>query len=763
MVLGLTTIVLETLAESGVQQDTVEHAVDNGADTACATTLPSTIPSFADAPVHTTQTTLQHATKLDEGFAEQLKYVLATSALLTPRLTEALSLYRLNDRQSAAPQASATTQLTLTRSANVASWGPGWDVRGQSPLERSVGDSLDLVVQCAANLLGRLRGGSAVTKPGIAIKVLSPPPIASATPPWQTTFLHALNHFVLAAQKFDLGADPLPPISRFEARSLSQSQPASSPLARSQSQPTPRPRLPSPLSLTPPRSNEGRAPSLLQAISTRSALITAIESLSLLFLRISASIETLSGLQKPLETSAEVPLALDRSTERGYRNRTSDVIPLSRKLSNRSKRLSWNSDLASSQTSDTTFGGVDRKVGLSPAMRHRSRPSLSSISVSSLGDDALNTPVKGSRRRRPASWGMWSGQNVAAALQELGESSDASIEATGSDDDRYKLSTIDQSLQDMYDARRTMLWRLLELVNRLSTNEKWLKIQAILNDATSEMDAATLQVETASKAELPAHGDELKFGKSNAVGHMTDMTASDEYGPREAWQCRSDSQSIGFAPPGPSAAHRAQRALDERQAAVSLALRSIAAKSQLATNDARHISDSPAIEQALARHDSIRDDIAALTRAWEESRLALRAVLRPDILQTARNVDSDAVRDVGDEEDVMTATSTYLSSELDDSAVEHGEHVHDVPVVQPGPIFDDLRVQREEVYEAETEPFKPKVSSKLTREERIKMMKERRQQENESVTPQNLEAPIVAELKEVLGSLKSRQNIMTTL
>ncbi|KAM0787386.1 hypothetical protein ACM66B_003471 [Microbotryomycetes sp. NB124-2] len=702
-------------------------------------------------------------TLVNVEFAEHLKYALATSSLLTPRLAEALSLYRPDQGPSGNRKMPA--QMTLTRPDNVAVWGRAWDTKGQSLVERSLGESVELTVRTLADALARLRGSAtAVTKPSMS---LSKSPAAlqnDEAPAWQTQMIAALDRFVRASQRFDLDAtramsgvremecvawgfqlsDPLPPISRIEARPTSLAQPASSPMSRSQSQPTPRPRLPSPLTMTPPRFN-GVKTSQTQAASTRTALVQSIESLSLLFLRISASIETLSGVQRPLETADffSEPV-VERTEDRTRKPRTSDIIPLSRKTSqaDRSKRMSWGAETTSSQLSDMTFGGIDRKVGLSPAMRHRSRPSLSSISASSHGEDGLNTPIKG-RRRRPASWGVWSGQSVSAALRELGQEHASSVDVE-LEDDKLAIATIDKALQDMYDTRRTMLWRLLELVNRLSTGDKWLKVAALLDDATSEIELAIKHVDTATKQDLPSAGDELRFGRSALLNRST---RSDE----SRYMNATDRAVVGFAPPGQSRVDKAFKDFEERQSSVSLALRTIAAKSQVSLNAARQLStsDEDRVKQLLARHDSIRDDIAALMRAWEQSRVALRTVVRGEMENETTDTESIVSHDGHTPLDERVTLT-----EMDEPAIEHGEHI------QVGFEHAELlpvELEQEEVYEATTEPPADQIRSKLPREERIKLAHARRQEE--LTRPKNLEAPMVAELKEVLTSLKGRQHL----
>ncbi|KAK4049039.1 hypothetical protein OIV83_004400 [Microbotryomycetes sp. JL201] len=746
------------LQDAGVADESIVESVDK-ADEGLQRTVRREIAPQRDGTVATI--TANPKTEVSSEFAEQLKYALATSALLTPRLAEALSLYRLDQGLSS----ERSSQMTLTRPANVAVWGREWEIRGQTLVERSLGQTIELAVRKLADVLARLSGtATAVTKPSIPISLTSATLQTREPPAWQTQFMAALDHFVRASQRFDLNAtrgisgvreiecvawgfqlsDPMPPISRIEVRPGPMMQPASSPLSRSQSQPTPRPRLPSPLTMTPPRTNGVKS---LQAAPTRNALIQSIESLSLLFLRISASIETLSGVQRPLETSdlfAELPIER-QAEERNRKPRTSDIIPITRKASqiDRSKRMSWGAETSSSQLSDMTFGGIDRKVGLSPAMRHRSRPSLGSISVSSHGEDSLNTPVKG-RRRRPASWGVWSGQSVSAALRELGDN-DAASEDIEPEDEKLSISTIDRAMQDMYDTRRTLLWRMLELVNKLSTGEKWLKVAALLQDATSEIDLAITHVGTAAKQDLPAYGDELRFGRSALLPRSTRTD--------ESRMAASSGRAAGFAPPGQTFAEKSLQSLEDRQAQVSLVLRTIAAKSQVSMNAVRQIgpgSDDEQIRHLLARHDSIRDDISSLSKAWEESRVALRILVRGEPDTDATDTESIA------SEGVSTPLDERVTrSELDDPLVEYGEHVQ-IGVDHANAVPDEL--EHEEIFEATTEPPAVQPRSKLSREERIKLAHARRREEVAS-TPKNLEAPMVAELKEVLTSLKGRQQL----
>ena len=139
----------------------------------------------------------------NDHFSDRLKYSLATSALLSPRLSDAISLYSTPQRdvgqKIAAP---SRPRRASVKKAKVADWGTGWDTRGQGLLERGVLGAAATALQGVVGVVGKLVS-PAVAK-AVPLAVPSASDLSLAPPTVHTTVLATMDRLVSAAQELDL-------------------------------------------------------------------------------------------------------------------------------------------------------------------------------------------------------------------------------------------------------------------------------------------------------------------------------------------------------------------------------------------------------------------------------------------------------------------------------------------------------------------------------------------------------------------------------
>lgn len=557
------------------------------------------------------------------------------------------------------------------------------------------------------------------------------------------------------------------------------------------------------------------------------------------------SLSSITGYSNPtptrdtLELSRHEARALQDRLDAEAREQELEALALEQSRTDRAKRLSWNSE-RNPELSDSTFGGIERKTSIRSKGAHRVRPSIGTVGVFGVGTaaaglDAAPSPTR--RQRRPASLGVWPGQSLSFALKDDSEAGSATsspakrkptrereqelAELQGDrTDESLGLMALQDAFEEVHDLRRALLWRVMELVDRSVEEDQWVEVGGMLDRLAGWLRQAASRVSKGVEVEFGTSGlgsDKLALGRSTSsaskrlsgmdFGSATHTTspprsrplslslASPQLMPTSTSTRSSPSQppaagarhttrpslTLDFAPPPPSSSQTSLVVLEQRNTAISVALRTIAAKVHIVQDDAKRraasslssstsSTSSPEVDRLLATHDSIRADLETLLREWEDSRVALRGVLKPVESKPPLSRSSSA------EEDDMGSTS--LDSIPDVELEERvGGEANDpgLELVSADDGLEPAAAERsgdkdesylapagvEQVYEAVAGTREGKDGgTKLSREERIRASKEARERKPASSSGGfKLEAGMVAELKDVLVLLKERHHL----
>ncbi|GAA6024240.1 hypothetical protein JCM10207_006968 [Rhodosporidiobolus poonsookiae] len=324
---------------------------------ASTSSSPSPPPSTAPLPRQTSPPRTRSPAA--EAATERLKYILATSALLSVKLGDAIQLYPPLDSVSSPSFSRADRGKGKQRAENQdeeddddgtqtpkADWPQDWENRGQGWADRGVLGTAEVALGGLVSALKRL---SRAGPPLIVLSESTPRAgrrVGAGTGIEEET-VQRVEEFVQAAQELDLRiaaalnaikelecvahglglSDPLPPISRIEARSyaayLSSSvvPPSAGPSSHTlQATPSRSPRIPSPLVPSPPRFSSGppplRSPSLRRALS--SALLSALDALD----TARASLDALLPSSSALLSSSSAPSSSRSSPSRAASQHT---------------------------------------------------------------------------------------------------------------------------------------------------------------------------------------------------------------------------------------------------------------------------------------------------------------------------------------------------------------------------------------------------------------------------------------------------------
>ncbi|GAA5837897.1 hypothetical protein JCM9279_004060 [Rhodotorula babjevae] len=560
------------------QDDNDEPAATTDArDTAADDSSPST----SHRPLPTTSSTPPQQppqrSRRQVAAVERVKYAIATSALLSAKLADALQVYPPLDALEArqpAPRPDTTSsrpRSALKRPAKgkgkerakAADWGSGWETRGQGVTERGVLGSAQAALSGLVGALGRLstrvdHGSleSVVEEEEDAAQ--APAAQGPATP--QDALLATVEDFVAASQELDLRvataltaikeleciahglglSDPLPPISRIEARGyLASPKPTSPTSAAMLSTPSRSPRIPSPLGgpsrASPPRTSDSESsyPPPLRALALRNALADALASALDALSTSTSALNALLPSDSPLLTLTAASTSMTPTSSQSHAPQASLSELLRHDSLARAERTEvsrWeegsSAPSASSRPSsvhlpdgvdpfhptESTFGGIDRRTGESgtpqraaAGKQHRLRVSLgphhgggsgSGGGGASSSFEAVSPGGAGARRKRPVSMG---------GLDSLPPAPSAEQDRAGPSTATHRalLVTLQDRFDDVHDARRGVLWRLLESLDHAESDEAWLKAEAPLAALRAVLARAAADVARAHAREFP--------------------------------------------------------------------------------------------------------------------------------------------------------------------------------------------------------------------------------------------------------------------
>ncbi|KAJ3300252.1 hypothetical protein HK104_002814 [Borealophlyctis nickersoniae] len=173
-------------------------------------------------------------------------------------------------------------------------------------------------------------------------------------------------------------------------------------------------------------------------------------------------------------------------------------------------------------------------------------------------------------------------------------------------------------------------------------------------------------------------------------------------------------------------------AMLQKLSALDQELQSIKVKFIVSAKDVRELEDPERLPLAIAHFDTIGQDIALLLTQWEEARDRLRRLFdepgdRPAVIDSATDGQFKSV-----------VPSVDLTQRL---AVHDSQ---DTPAFDMGPemVYEDTEAVDEEAPQEQTK--------KLTRQERIRLQKEKREAENQVRAERAAKDQMVNELKNVL-------------
>lgn len=214
---------------------------------------------------------------------------------------------------------------------------------------------------------------------------------------------------------------------------------------------------------------------------------------------------------------------------------------------------------------------------------------------------------------------------------------------------------------------------------------------------------------------------------------------------RASFLSTSRASRNAFAPMDPNQNKKKEYdVFDNNVQNIGTVLRTIAAKLNVAGEDLRSALETPDpsgtnAEKVLAIHDSMKGDLENLLREWEESRLALRKLLLPPNDRRRTSVpekqEEEEVLNLlseGDEDepDLSGSSTQRTSSIFSAETPEMGSplqfaQVHDFQSFSLLPPFGE---EEEVVFEAVSSAEDRLNGQKMSREERIRMMREKREE-----------------------------------
>ncbi|BGP39626.1 hypothetical protein JCM10450v2_003595 [Rhodotorula kratochvilovae] len=818
------------------QSDSSEHS---SADAPSARES-SASPSTSRAPLPTASSTRAAAppapkrTRKQLASIERVKYAIATSALLSAKLADALQVYPpLEALQHRVPRSrpartrSSSVRSTAKGKAKAADWGAGWDTRGQGVAERGVLGSAQAALSGLVGALGRFSARSEGTLQAVKEEdsgEREPEKEAAPRTP-QDALLATVEEFIASSQELDLRvalaltaikeleciahglglSDPLPPISRIEARGyLSSPKPPSPTSATMMSTPSRSPRIPSPLGgpsrASPPLAADSEGPHPLRALALRTALSEALGSALTALSSATTALNALLPSDSPLLTLT-APSGSATPAKHGPTASLSELLrhdTLAR--AERSELQRWEEGSAPSTSrpgsihvsegadpfhpTESTFGGIERRTdaGGTPqrAGAHRLRASLGPHGGAPYerdGADGVSAAAASGRRKRPLSMG-----GLAPAPAALDGPASPAGAAGAVDLPRELLVALQDAFDDAHDARRGVLWRLLEALDHAAGDgdEAWRAADAAVAKLAGALAAAARGVKDAHAREFP----EPAGASLASAGSEREKEREKEKRRRSGFYARPEADSAllpssssplrarpaaayaNFAPsPSPASfprqapAHAHARAgsavVDPALAAhvqrAGLALRAAQAKMRVVLADAAAVGAVGAEgerERLLELWESVGEEVRRLEGEWTAGAEALRRVLgvempakveRQERREEPLDAATPAEEAANEGEDNLNATGAVYAT-LDtsgaagadsDDLVANRQAVLDAALsaslLPPG--SDASSPVEEKIFEAVAGPDRRSSAGgeKLSRDERIRRMKEARE------------------------------------
>ncbi|GAA5920882.1 hypothetical protein JCM1841_002367 [Sporobolomyces salmonicolor] len=767
--------------------------------------------------------------------AERLKYVLATSALLSVQLSDALELYP--------PLTTLTRQGTVDgtqqgKGKSKLEWPAGWDTRGQGWLDRDALGNAHAALKGLVAVVQRLSGGSGSSSGAALVLTAAAPPSVQDEKGGKKDngALESVEVFVRAAQELDLriakAMEALEVLEGTEDRLA----PGQLSCPSSASPPRPLPRTSSPQSqriagVLPPTFPDSPTPSpsrhtRLPPSPSSPLRLALFSTLSTLLHTLQSTTARLEALLPPLSALSANP-AFSPSTPQRQQERHRPLPSLSElnrhaslALQDRAEIEKWETESATSGHSrpgsvqldspgaaavdpfhptQSFFGGLERRPSnrslsnystsgaeatiKASTGRHRVRPSLGAVGAFGVGTAAgaggasplLREVSLRSGRRRPASMGGWIGGGELAALELM------SLPSQGAE--LLEGGVLQEYWEDAHVLRRGVVWALIEIAETQGSG--WGEAGRVVSDLARKLRELAVGLREAKGCELaaavgkdrrrrsrpasyyaaasstyptspstsavPASPIQFALARLNGVSLPGTSPSFDSRGPNRP------THQPNFGPPSTadSPSIQALRALEAHHTALAVSLRHLQHKLRSILLEAKALSLSASgapVEQLLSAHDSIREDLTALAEEWAQSRVVLRRALGVELKKPTRTAGlgidesseepGDAVSDElepmdapPEEEEDRGAEFASLDDGADDSllgpaGLAERQALLDAALslsLAPPPGSESAEEKVFEAVAGQRDAGQQGEGGKLTREERIKRMREARE------------------------------------
>ncbi|GAA5859912.1 hypothetical protein JCM1840_001793 [Sporobolomyces johnsonii] len=429
-------------------------------------------------------------------------------------------------------------------------------------------------------------------------------------------------------------------------------------------------------------------------------------------------------------------------------------------------------------------GGGDATVKASTG-RHRVRPSLGAVGAFGVGTAAgtgtggaspllREVSLKGGRRR-PASMGGWIGAGELTPL-ELASLPGQDVELLEGG------AALQEQWEDAHVLRRGVVWALIEVAETQGSG--WEEAGRVVSELARKLRELAAGLRDAKGCEMAAGVDKDRRRRSRPASYYAAASLSTYPtststsvlpaspiqsalarlngvplpGPSPSFESRGPNRPThqpNFGPPSTadSPSTQALRALEAHHTALSLSLRQLQHKLHSILLEAKALSLSASgapVEQLLTAHDSIREDLHALAEEWAQSRVVLRQALGVELKKPAKpagfglglDADEPAGDAVSDELEPMDAPPEEEGAEF--ASLDEGE---DDALLGPAGLAERQALvdaalslslapppgsesAEEKVFEAvagQRDDGQKGEGGKLSREERIKRMREARE------------------------------------